>query len=134
MARNHPRKRERNKSEAKLMLKISTEMFTAAKRESSISTRVAVVLAQNAIIRACDALCVYELGYYIQGQSHNDVVEVLKKIRDGKKLATTLSNALSDKTTVGYDIADVSETRLTRVLRSCETLISEAEFRIGKPK
>jgi len=132
VARTHSRKRERNKSEAKLMLNISCEMFEAAKRESAISTRVAVVLAQNAIIRTCDALCVNELGYYIQGQSHNDVVEVLKKIRDGKKLATTLINALSDKTTVGYDIADVTETRLTKVLRACETLIDEAEFRIGK--
>jgi hypothetical protein len=116
------------------MLKISREMFAAAKRESTISTRVAVVLAQNAIIRVCDALCVNELGYYIQGQSHNDAVELLKKLRDGKKLAMTLSNALSDKTTVGYDIAEVSETRLTKVLRACENLINEADFRIGKPK
>ena len=44
------------------MLNISYEMFEAAKRESAISTRVAVVLAQNAIIRTCDALCVNELG------------------------------------------------------------------------
>jgi hypothetical protein len=134
MARTQLRKRERNRSEAKIMLKISREMFAAAKRESTISTRVAVVLAQNAIIRVCDALCVNELGYYIQGQSHNDAVEVLKKLRDGKKLAMTLSNALSDKTTVGYDIAAVSETRLTKVFRACENLINEADFRIGKPK
>lgn len=116
------------------MLQISTEMFVAAKRESSISTRVAVVLAQNAIIRACDALCVYELGYYLQGQSHQEAVDILKKIRDGKNLAMILSNARSDKTAVGYDIADVSDTRLTKVLRSCETLIREAESRIGKPR
>jgi hypothetical protein len=134
MARTQLRKRERNRSDAKIMLKISREMFAAAKRESTISTRVAVVLAQNAIIRVCDALCVNELGYYIQGQSHNDAVELLKKLRDGKKLAMTLSNALSDKTTVGYDIAEVSETRLTKVLRACENLINEADFRIGKPK
>ena len=113
------------------MLRVAKEMFDAAQRESSNSPRVAVVLAQNAIIRASDALCVNELGYHAQGQSHEDAVEILKRIPDGKRLANLMSNALNDKTTVGYDIANVSEMRLARVLRACESLINETEIRIG---
>ncbi len=130
MARINPKRRQRNRADAKIMLKVANEMFLAAKRESTISPRVSVVLSQNAIIRACDALCVNELGYHIQGQSHHDAVDVLRKIRNGKNLANQLSNALSDKTIVGYDIVSVSEARLKGVLRACETLINEAVFRI----
>jgi len=101
-------------------------MLAAARREQDHSARSAAILAQNAAIRASDALCTQALGYHSQGEDHAEAVSTLRQVRDGAALSAKLQIVLKDKSEVGYDIARVKHDRLVRILRNAGDLVDEA--------
>lgn len=87
----------------------------------------AVLSFVTAAIHAADALCIYSLGEYAQGDDHTQGVALLARVPDGSRLAGHLRTALSAKKRLTYDVVSVKSSDLTRLERAARALVEEAE-------
>jgi hypothetical protein len=91
-----------------------------------------VTLLVHAGIAAADAICCHELGEHASGESHNDAVQLIERVRpDGAQLARALDTLLGAKTRAGYGYQPVNRRTRTRCLRAAEKLVLTARDRLS---
>lgn len=105
------------------------DMLEGALRDQEHSARSSAILAQNAAVRASDALCTQAPGYHSQGENHAEAIATLRQVRDGAALASMLQLVLRDKSEIGYDIRRIKDVRLRSLLRTASELVGEAARR-----
>lgn len=89
-----------------------------------------VTLCVHAGIAAADVICCFALGYFVQGEDHNQAVAELSKVRpDGEKLGNDLRALLMMKTRAGYAAPPVSSDQRKRAWRRAEALVEAAATR-----
>lgn len=90
-----------------------------------------ITLVVHAGIAATDVICCYRLGEYSSGESHNQAIELVKKV--DTKLAADLSNLLQVKTLAGYGNDPATLDNRRRAKRSAEHLMEQArQIRAGR--
>jgi hypothetical protein len=128
--RSAGRTKPRDRQDARILAIEARDVLQGAQREAGIGLeRTAAILAQNAAIRASDAICTAELARHSVGESHSEAVKLLNQVRDGRDLAKRQTLVLGDKTEIGYDVERIKPDRLSRILRNAAELVSEAERR-----
>lgn len=76
-------------------------------------------------------ICCYRLGEYSSGESHNQAIELVKKV--DTKLAADLRNLLQVKTLAGYGNDPVALDNRRRAKRSAQHLMEQArQIRAGR--
>ena len=90
-----------------------------------------VTLRVHAGIAAADAICCQALGEHARGESHQEAVQLLKRVRpDGPELANTLSALLGMKTRAAYGSEPVNGETRTRAGRGAAKLVIAAGDRV----
>jgi len=91
-----------------------------------------VTLLVHAGIGATDAICCHELGVHAHGDSHNEAVRLIRRVKpDGGELAKALDTLLGAKTRAGYGYQPVSKDTRTRCWRAAERLVLAARDRLS---
>lgn len=89
-----------------------------------------VTLCVHAGIAASDVICCNALGYFVQGEDHNQAIAELSKVRpDGKDLGNALRPLLQMKSRAGYAAHPVSGDQCKRAGRRAEMLVEAARSR-----
>lgn len=89
-----------------------------------------VTLCVHAGIAAADVICCIALGEYVQGESHNEAVAHLSKVRpDGRGLGNSLRTLLRMKTRAGYSHEPADARDRKRAQRAAERLLNAARER-----
>lgn len=81
-------------------------------------------------IAAADVICCVAMGVHALGESHQEAVQLLRKVRpDGNDLARALSALLGVKTRAGYTAEPVTAEMRRRARRQAEKLVVAARDR-----
>jgi hypothetical protein len=89
-----------------------------------------VTLLIHAGVAAADVICCAELGEHARGESHNDAIELIRRVRPGgTALANALSTLLGAKTRAGYGHQRVNKDTRIRCARAAEKLLQAARDR-----
>lgn len=89
-----------------------------------------VTLCVLAGIAASDVICCKALGYFVQGDDHQQAVaELSKVVPGGKQLGKDLRTLLAMKARAGYAAPSVSAEERKRARRRAEDLVAAARSR-----
>ena len=120
------RTRDVSKSLYTNYLKRSEECFHAAKSSfNSGEWNASTINAIHACIAAGDAMCVYFLGKRSAGETHNEAVNLFKKIGATEEINTNanrIMRILRTKNMAEYEERLVYKTEAEKVLKDCERL------------
>ncbi len=91
-----------------------------------------VTLLVHAGIAAADAICCHELGEHAHGESHEEAIRLLRRVKpNGADLAKALDALLRAKTRAGYGHQPVNKDTRTRCWRAAEKLVLAARDRLS---
>lgn len=90
-----------------------------------------VTLCILAGIAASDAICCRSLGYFVQGEDHNQAIAELSKTSpQGKNLSSDLRALLQMKNRAEYEARPVSADQRKRAWRRAESLVEAARTQL----
>jgi hypothetical protein len=120
-------------AKAKQFLDAAQTLRDLADDEAAIGDAL-VTLCVHAGIAAADAICCVALGEHSRGESHDEAVKLIKRVRpDGNDLGNALNALLAMKTRAAYGSEPVSGELRLRARRGAERLVSAATDRVPKP-
>lgn len=91
-----------------------------------------VTLYVHAGIAAADAICCQALGEHARGESHQEAVQLLKRVRpEGNELGNGLNALLGMKTRAAYGSEPVSGELRLRARRGAQRLVTAAIDRVS---
>jgi hypothetical protein len=77
------RTKVRDPRDARILAAQARDVLEGAHREAEAgSERTAAILAQNAAVRASDAICTRDLARHSVGESHTEAIALLRQVRD----------------------------------------------------
>ena len=85
----------------------------------------------HAVISACDALTVFQLGVRSTGQNHSEVLKLLPKSRAPDRIITKVRSVLSEKNKVEYETRQLSLDEATRIAAAVRQVLDFVVSQIG---
>jgi uncharacterized protein (UPF0332 family) len=86
----------------------------------------AVISVIHATIAACDAMCVYFLGYRSSGESHNESIMLFKTIRNSKEISTNanrIAQIIRIKNIAEYEKRLIFKSEAERIMKDCRRFL-----------
>ena len=111
-------------------LDAALDIRDSASEESDVGDAF-VTLCAHAGIAAADAVCCIELREHARGESHQEAVALLRRVRpDGRALGNSLNTLLGLKTRAGYSAIPVNAEMRKRSKLAAERLVTAARDRL----